>query len=147
MGQAWSSPCWGRELLPFCCVSLLPLRRKDFEQSDRLLLLVLERGFPSSAGKWQVKDLQKDLSFSVAQVSLLSAVGVSAFLFASVFPLLLLLSLLLAAQWSSGLIVLHRLTLTAGSQLSAPGQAFSFTGSCSWTAGLSCFSGFCLKLG
>lgn len=66
-------------------MSLLSLGRKDFEQNDRLPLLAVESEFPSSAGKWQMKDLQKDLSFSEAQASLLSAQSVSTFLFTSVF--------------------------------------------------------------
>lgn len=44
----------GAEILCLSAVCLLPLGRKDFEQSDELLMLAIESGFPSSAEKWTI---------------------------------------------------------------------------------------------
>lgn len=89
---------------------------------------------------------ERPLSFSEAPVSAQHRVSLLSFSRLCL-PLKALPSLLPTAQRSSGLMWHHELTLTAGSQLSAPRQAFSSTGNCSWTAGPSYFSGFCLKLG
>lgn len=55
----------GAEILCLSAVCLLALGRKGFEQSDELLMLAIESGFPSSAEKWTMQDLQKNLSHSL----------------------------------------------------------------------------------
>lgn len=135
----------GQDQEPFRCASPLPLGRKDFGQSSRLLVMVSESGFPASAEKWYCEDFQRVPSCFLR----LRSPPRFPPLRHRVSPALLLTSVFhpcAAAQRSCDLLP-HGLTLTAGSQLPAWGQAFSSTGSCSWTAGTSCFSGFCLKLG
>lgn len=78
-GPGQEQPLLGQRPSAFL-LCLLPLGRKGFEQIDGLLMLAVETRFPSSAEKWTMQDLQKDLSHSLKLQCLLST-GCLYFLF------------------------------------------------------------------